>query len=207
MSRCPKETEWVLYAAEELPAARQDELRAHLAGCEVCRRQAETLTRGLSALSALPRETALRPEAVDVLRQRLRVAAADKQARPTVLAVLLRWRWAAAAAVILAVALVWPAPRNTVVVVQQPQPTPKRSPVQPPEVVPVPVLAKTAPRFTPDAAIREELAEITARIELLQAADTGRMPEVSPTLAPPSDEDPVDELEQLLEYWESELDT
>ncbi len=49
MSHCPNETDWVLYAAGELDAARQSQLRAHLASCPACAAEAGRSRRGLRA--------------------------------------------------------------------------------------------------------------------------------------------------------------
>jgi anti-sigma factor RsiW len=100
MYTCPEKEELVLYAAEELEAERLPVLAAHLAACDVCRREAETLRRGLRALDCLEREPAVRPAVLDAVRRKAR--------RPAIFALTGSLRWlAAAAAVLLAVGLGW----------------------------------------------------------------------------------------------------
>ena len=85
MNTCPNETEWVLYAAGELDAARQSELRAHLAACRACSEEAARLGRGLRALRAIDRDAPMRAEAMEALRRRLRAAPVR---RPTILTII-----------------------------------------------------------------------------------------------------------------------
>jgi anti-sigma factor RsiW len=100
MNPCPEKEELVLYVAEELEAERLPAIIAHLATCDVCRREVETLGRGLKALECLEREPAVRPEVLDAIRRRTR--------RPAIFAFTGTLRWmAAAAAVLLAVGLGW----------------------------------------------------------------------------------------------------
>ena len=180
MSHCPDNTEWTLYAADELSAARRRALAAHLDVCEVCRREAAAQSRGLKALGRLDREPAVRPEAMETLRQRLRFAAAHKPARPTILTLGRRYGWVAAAALILVVAGVW--------AIRPPAP------------------AVNQPRLISDTQIIEELAEISASVELLEASLNGKAPE-PPTVRPNiCDEDAADEIEQFMEYLRTEMD-
>ena len=105
MNRCPEQSEWVLYAAVELPAPRRDVLQPHLESCAACREEMAAVSRGLASLAVLDREPALRPRAAAVLRGRLADAAERRAARPWILTFVSRHRWAAAAAVILWVTL------------------------------------------------------------------------------------------------------
>ena len=107
MNRCPDKTQWVLYAADELPTRERRALQDHLDTCEACRRELEAVARGLSALDALGTAPAVRPAALETLRRRLAVAAAHKATRPGILARLYRARWVAAAAIIVVAALVY----------------------------------------------------------------------------------------------------
>jgi hypothetical protein len=197
---CPNETEWVLYAAGELPAARHGELQAHLAACDACRRQARAMARGFSALDALDRDAPMRAEAMEAVRRRLRVTAAHPQpARPAVLSIFRRWGWAAAAAAVLVGAMILtnqPAPQITVVQPPLKEQGPKKTPN-------APVATVNVPR---DSQIQEELAELTATVEMLELADMAKTPEVAPT-APAvnkNNDDPAAEIEEWLQSFGSE---
>ncbi|HUW99751.1 MAG TPA: zf-HC2 domain-containing protein [Phycisphaerae bacterium] len=118
MNGCPKGEEWVAYVAGEVAPRLHRMLAAHLDVCPACRREVEDLARGLEALGALAHEPPLRPEAMERLRRRLRVAAAhppspgglrrtSPPARPRVVRLFVRYGWAAAAAVLIAAALLW----------------------------------------------------------------------------------------------------
>ena len=117
MKRCPEKTEWVLYAAEEVSEGRRGDLEAHLEACEACRRDVSALRRGFRALTALARESPVRPEGLEALKRHLRVAAAHRAARPAfakatadrprVIAAVWRYRWVAAAAAIVLAAATW----------------------------------------------------------------------------------------------------
>jgi anti-sigma factor RsiW len=121
MKRCPDKTEWVLYAAEEVSEGRRGDLEAHLEACEACRRDVSALRRGLRALTALARESPVRPEGLEVLKRHLRVAAAHRASprrsrasprrsragEPRILVAVWRYRWVAAAAAIVLAATLW----------------------------------------------------------------------------------------------------
>jgi anti-sigma factor RsiW len=181
MSACPKNTEWVLYAAGEVSDRRARALAAHMAECEACRSEAAAVARGLKALAHLERQTPVRPEAMETLRRRLRVAADHKQSRPTILTVLRQYRWLAAAAVIVAVALVWglaPGP-------------------QPPAPAVLPMT---------DAQVQEALAEITAGVEMLETGMNGQAHDVAAPRADTPTDDPADEIERFLESLRDDID-
>lgn len=108
MNGCPTSEQWVAYAAGELAPRLRRLCAAHLEVCPACRREVESLARGLAALETLPREPALRPEAIARLRGRLRAASAERPARPRVVRLLVRYGWAAAAALLIAAAIFWP---------------------------------------------------------------------------------------------------
>jgi anti-sigma factor RsiW len=178
MNTCPIETEWVLYAAGELDAARQGELRAHLASCRPCARQAAQLARGLRALETIDRDVLMRPAAMDALRRRLRAAPAR---RPMILTILWQRRrfTAVAAGFIVAAVLtyaLWPV-----------------------HVDPIPV----ARHYTTDTVIQDRLTEISATIELMEYADGPKVP-AAPAAAPSIDDM---DLEQYLEYLDFQIDT
>lgn len=148
MNRCPDNTEWVLYATGEVPLRRRRALASHLEGCQACRREVQAVERGLAALETLDREPPVRPQALEMLRKRLSVAAARKAARPGVLARIYPYRWAAAAAVIIAVALAYALVPST---------------DRPP-----PVAGGTQAAWMDEAQFEEEIAEISTEIEMLE---------------------------------------
>jgi anti-sigma factor RsiW len=172
---CPNETEWVLYASGELPRPRRQELESHLAGCDACRREAAGLARGLTALATLERKPAVRPQVMETLRTRAREAAT---ARSTVVSIWHRYRWvaAAAAAVVLAVGLAAVMPK-----VGQPAVTP----------------------WVTDVHLQEELAEITASVEMLEACSNGKAPDVA---SDASDDQTYEELEFFFDQLRAEVD-
>jgi anti-sigma factor RsiW len=172
---CPNETEWVLYASGELPPSRRQVLESHLAGCDACRREAESLVRGLAALATLERTPAVRPEVMETLRARAREAAT---ARSTVVSIWHRYRWVAAAAavVVLAVGLATVTPK-----VCQPTVTP----------------------WVTDVHLQEELAEITAGVEMLEACSNGKAPDVA---SDASDDQTYEELEFFFDQLRAEVD-
>lgn len=145
MNRCPENTDWVLYAAGELDGPQHAALAAHLDGCDACRADVAALARGLTALDALEREPAMRPEALEALRRRLGVAAAHA-ARPRARTIAYRYRWVAAAAVLVAVAAVYSLLPPT-------EPTPVRH------------------QWLDEDQFVSELAEITAGVEMLEIGD------------------------------------
>ena len=148
MNRCPDKTQWVLYATGEVPPRRHRSLARHLAGCRVCRCELEDVERGLAALETLDRESPVRPQAIELLRKRLSVAAARMGARPGVLARIYPYRWAAAAAVIVAVALAYA--------------------LVPPSTPPPPVTGGTRTAWMDEAQFVDEIARISTEIELLE---------------------------------------
>ena len=143
MNRCPDPREWVLYAADESPPRRRSALEIHLESCAACRRELAAVEQGLAAMKTLD-PLAVKPEVLASLRRRLAVAAAHKVARPTILVLVHRFRWAAAAAVLVAAALLW-----TFFPSSQP----------------------TANGWLNDEQVTEELAEITAGIEMLETGN------------------------------------
>ena len=148
MNRCPDKTQWVPYATGEVPPRRRRALARHLATCQACRRELEDVARGLAALEALDRESPVRPQAIELLRKRLSVAAARMAARPGVLARIYPYRWAAAAAVIIAVALAYALVPST--------------------TTPPPVTEGTRTAWMDETQFADEIAEISAEIELLE---------------------------------------
>ena len=140
---CPNNTQWVLYAAGEVPPGRRLAMDAHLAACDACRREVAGLEKGLAALGALE-APALWPEAVAALRSRLR----QTPRRPAVVVFFRRRRWAVAAAAVVVLALgAW-------------------------AIVPSLMQAPGSPAvsWVTDAHLQEELAEIAAGVEMLEAA-------------------------------------
>jgi len=174
---CPNNTEWVLYATGELPPPRRSQLEAHLAGCEACRREAETLARGLAALATLEREPAPRPQVMETLRRR---AGEVSRARPAVVSLWRRYRWVAAAAavVVLAIGLATFTPQ-----------TPRQT--------------ATATPWVTDVHVQEEIAEITAGVEILEACSNGKAPDPAPAA---TDDQTYDELEFFFDQLRAEVD-
>ena len=146
MTRCPKPEMWVRYAAGELADRPRRALQTHLESCDACRREVRDLARGLEAMESLEREPALRPEMLDTLHRRLRVAAANRSTRPRVITLVARYGWAAAAAAVLVAALVLNLPKPTPTIV------------------------------LPGNHQAESLQEVAAAIELLRVADNGTTP-------------------------------
>lgn len=157
MKTCPDNSERLLYAADELPAARRRAFESHLAACDACRAETAALVRGLTLLHDLPEAPAPRPEMTASLRRRLALAADERAAQPRFFRITQPARWAAAAAVLVAAVMafvLWPKPDATT--------TPQAEPAQ-------------AIRWVDDLHVQDELAEITAGIEMLEAADYGRV--------------------------------
>jgi len=148
MNRCPDKTEWVLVVTGEASPRRRRALAAHLAGCDACRREVEAVERGLAVLETLDRESPVRPQAIEMLRKRLSVAAARQAVRPGVLARIYPYRWAAAAAIIIAVALAYA--------------------FVPPTAPPPPVAGGTHAAWMDETQFVDEIAEISAEIEVLE---------------------------------------
>jgi len=180
MTRCPKPESWVAYAAGELAPPRRRLLAAHLESCDACRREVRALARGLEAMESLEREPHLRPEMMETLRRRLRVAAANRPARPRLITVFARYGWVAAAAVVVAAAIVlhWP--------------------------------AESTPAGLPGNHQAESLQEVAAAIELLQLADNDTAPPTPQNLFPGGRVNELDLLlelddaDMLLEYLMSQ---
>jgi len=180
MNNCPKNTEWVLYAAGELPPRPRSALRKHLESCETCRREVRDISRGLRAMEEIDRNAPSRPEAIETLRRRLRVAAANRPARPTVLEISRRYGWLAAAAAIILASLLWTAL--------------PRGPGHLPPLAPLP-----AAGFVTDAQVQEELAEITAGVEILEHADNGQTYVAAPARPDNLDQELQDEYDWLMD--------
>jgi anti-sigma factor RsiW len=174
MSRCPENTQWVLYAADELPPRTRRALEAHLARCEACRREAASVARGMTALAALDREPPVPAQAMETLRRRLRVAAAHKVAQPSILAVIRPYRWAAAAAIILLAAFAW-------------------------MLVPPPVNPAVPTPWISDVQVQEEIAEITVGVEMLESSMNGLTADAAPVRPQDADDPALDDLDQFLE--------
>ena len=178
MNRCPEQSEWVLYAADELPASRRDVLQAHLESCAACREEMAAVSRGLASLAVLDREPALRPRAAAVLRGRLADAADRRAARPWILTFVSRHRWAAAAAVILWVTL-------AAAIFAPIHPTPHN--------------------WLTDTQVTDEITAITAAVDMLERGDTALALENGVNhQAPPADKID-DEVEQFLQDLSNEL--
>jgi len=172
---CPNNTEWVLYATGELPPPRRLQLEAHLAGCEACRREAEVLARGLAALATLEREPALRPQVMETLRRR---AGEVSRARPAVVSLWRRYRWVAAAAAVIVFAI------GAAILA----PTGSRPAVTP---------------WVTDVHVQEEIAEITAGVEMLEACSNGKAPDPAPDA---TDDQTYEELEFFFDQLRAEVD-
>ena len=190
MSRCPEKTEWVLYAAGELPASRQSALEAHLAACATCRSEAAVLWRGLTAMEVLDRDAPLRPEAMETLKRRLHADAAHRPVRTPVVLVLWHYRWAAAAAVLVAAVMAWPLIYTPTVVIP---------PVAAPQAMALP-----AAQWLPDAQVQEEITEIAAGVELLEGSENGKLAEAGPVQTDSGSNESLDETDQMLEMLQAE---
>jgi hypothetical protein len=189
MNTCPNETEWVLYVAGELDAARAAELHAHLASCQACARQASRLARGLKALEMIDRDVPMRPQAMDALRRRLQTEAA--RPKSTILTLVRRWPWAAAASLLLALTLawaMWPSKPTTTI----PREIVKNNVTNPPV------------HFTPDSAIQDRLTEISIDVLMMEDFENGLTPE-KPAVAPASKIEDMDPIEYY-NYLESLYD-
>jgi len=192
MSRCPENMEWVLYAAGEVPAGRRSALEAHLAACEACRSEVATLRRGLAAMEVLDRDAPVRPEAMESLRRRLRAAADHRPARRPFVLVLWHYRWTAAAAVLVAAVVAWsliPGPTGTI----QPPAAPQAT-------------APVAAQWMPDAQVQEEITEIAAGIELLEAGENGKLSGAKAAQTDNGSDESLDETDQMLEMLQAESD-
>ena len=175
---CPTNTEWVRYAAGDLAPRRRRALDAHLASCNACRRDAAGLERGLAALRQLE-PAALRPQALQTLRTRL------GQARrpPAVIRMLWQHRWAAAAAAVFLLAFgAW-------------------------TLVPPASLDSRPPAWVTDIHMQEELAEIMAEVEILEAAANPKPPEpVAPRPNASSADPSVEEIDRFIESLQAEME-
>jgi len=159
MTRCPDSTDWVLYAADELPADRREDLDRHLSACETCRRELAEVRRGLAALDALEPAPPLRAEALASLRRRL-AAEAERRSAPRRRHHPLRWVGAAAAAAAAAVV--------ALVILQDSDPQP--------------------PAWAAYDQVDAEIVEISAGLELLEA-DTSAFAWDAPETDPPAPAD------------------
>jgi anti-sigma factor RsiW len=203
MNRCPNQTDWVLYVAEEWPPEELRRLEEHLAACPACRREVQTLKRGLSALGALDRNTPMSAGAMDTLRRRLH-AEAKEPIRPARVVGLWRMRWAAVAAAVLVGALVWsllPGPQVTSPpfdnnsVVKITTGAGEKPPVTPPAL-----------KYKTDSVIQDELTDIAAGVEMLEFSDSLRAMEAAPVQPKAGDENYVPDVDEFLQYLESGMD-
>jgi anti-sigma factor RsiW len=192
MSRCPENTEWVLYAAGELPAGRRSALEAHLEACATCRREAAALWRGLAAMEVLDRDAPLRPEAMETLKQRLRDAAAHRPARRPIVLVLWHYRWTAAAAVLVAAVMAWSLIYTPTVVI--------------PRVASTQATAPTAAQWLPDAQVQEEITEIAAGVEMLEGGENGQLSDAGPVQTDSGSNESLDEMDRMIEMLQAESD-
>ena len=175
---CPNNTQWVLYAAGEVPPGRRLAMDAHLAACDACRREVAGLEKGLAALGALE-APALRPEAVAALRSRLR----QTPRRPAVVVFFRRRRWAVAAAAVFVLALgAW-------------------------AIVPSLLQAPGSPAasWVTDAHMQEELVEIAAGVEMLEAACAKP---TAPAATEPAEAGDwsMEEIERFIDLLQAEMD-
>jgi anti-sigma factor RsiW len=172
MNRCPDNSEWVLWAADEVTPDRRRELDAHRTTCEACRRESASLARGLKALAHVVPVAAPSVDAMRMLRQRLAAEKTKKDARPRILTFFHQYRWAAAAAAVLVVAFV----AFTAL------------PHQPVVVTPVAKVVKVndVKDWRTDADVQMDLAKITAGIELLETTESLASIEPAPTHAAPA---------------------
>jgi anti-sigma factor RsiW len=180
MSGCPKNTEWVLYVAGELPPRRTSALREHMDACESCRREVRDLERGMMAMASLDRDAPARPEAIETLRRRLRVAAANRPARTTIFQITRRYGWMAAAAGIILAALLWTALPKGPAHFTAPRPAPVAG-------------------FVTDVQVQEELAEIAAGVEILEHGDNGQTCDAAPVRSDNLDQELQDEFDRLMD--------
>jgi anti-sigma factor RsiW len=175
---CPNNTQWVLYAAGEVPPGRRQAMDAHLAACDACRRKAADLQKGLAALGALA-APALRPEAVAALRSRL--SQAPRQ--PAVVLFFRQRRWAVAAAAVFVLALgAW-------------------------AIVPSLMQAPGSPAasWVTDAHLQEELVEIAAGVEMLEAACA--KPTAPAATEPETSGDwSMEEIDRFIDLLQAEMD-
>jgi hypothetical protein len=178
MNRCPENREWVLYAAAELPAARRLALQSHLACCEGCRGELAAVARGLAALDAMDSAPPLRTEAAQLLRRSLAEAAARRAARPWVLSFIHRHRWGAAAAAVFWIALAASL------------------------IAPVP---RGSHNWITDTQVVEEIAEITAGVEMLEVGDYAKAYENGVIHKAPASDVFEDEVDRFLLELSAEL--
>jgi anti-sigma factor RsiW len=168
MNRCPDHSEWVLWAADETTPERRRELEAHRAACDDCRRQSAAVARGLGALAFLESGATPSPDAMRALRGKLHAVAAKRAATPRVILFLNRHHWAASAAAVFVLAIgVWTFMPHTAV---------------PPSIL---IIHHNLPRT--DVQLQDELARISADLELMEAADlvvTNDLGPARPTVAP-----------------------
>jgi len=187
MSRCPDNSEWVLWAADEVSPDRRRTLELHRAACAACRRESASVARGLTALGHMDRAVEPRAEALASLRRRLADARAEKAARPSVLVFLYSHRWAAAAAAVFVLAfLVWTALPGA------------------------PVTHMIV--FKSDAQVQEDLAKITVSVDMLEFAEGLAVTEFVPAHPGPAqpaapDDMYMDEFDQLMDALQAEMDT
>jgi hypothetical protein len=184
MNRCPDNSEWVLWAADEVEPELRRRLEAHRAVCGDCRRESAAVARGLGALGCLSAAEP-RAEAMVALRRKLEAAAQKRAATPRVIRLFNRHRWAASAAAVFVLAIgVWSfIPRAEQQIIILP-----RSDVQ----------------------VQDDLTRITADIMMLETADSVAIHElapVRPTVDPATVPNPdVDEFDMLMDALQAEMD-